>query len=108
MVIRLDSNRVKDVVNNIADPIGVDGDSTTISQGVSEADKIVEGAKKNIATSGVADDPASAEKANEETLQRMANRNSEEEPGPEMVNQNNQLPSVDILSPNKGPSGQTQ
>lgn len=108
MVIRLDSNRVKDVVNNNADPIGVDGD-TTVSQGVSEADAIVEGARKNIATSGVADDPASAEKAAEETLQKMANRNAQEEPGPELqVNENKDLPSVDILSPNKGPSGQTQ
>jgi protein phosphatase PTC1 len=108
MVIRLDSTRVKDVVNNNADPIGVDGD-TTISQGVSEADAIVEGARKNIATSGVADDPASAEKATEETLQKMANRNAQEEPGPEVqVNENKDLPSVDILSPNKSPSGQTQ
>jgi protein phosphatase PTC1 len=108
MVIRLDSTRVKDVVNNNADPIGVDGD-TTISQGVSEADAIVEGARKNIATSGVADDPATAEKANEETLQKMANRNAQEELGPEVqVNENKDLPSVDILSPNKGPSGQTQ
>ncbi|KAJ6055255.1 hypothetical protein N7444_004353 [Penicillium canescens] len=108
MVIRLDSNRVKDVVNNNADQIGVDGD-TTVSQCVSEADAIVEGARKNIATSGVADDPASAEKAAEETLQKMANRNAEEEPGPELqVNENKDLPSVDILSPNKGSSGQTQ
>jgi len=48
MVIRLDSNRVKDVVNKKSEPIGVDGDPA--SRGMSEADKIVEDAQKNIAS----------------------------------------------------------
>jgi len=47
MVIRLDSNRVKDVVNKKSEPIGVDGDPA--SRGISEADKIVEDAQKNLA-----------------------------------------------------------
>ncbi|KAJ5527419.1 hypothetical protein N7513_011578 [Penicillium frequentans] len=48
MVIRLDSSRVKDIVNKKSEHIGVDGDSA--SRGMSEADKIVEDAQKNIAS----------------------------------------------------------
>jgi protein phosphatase PTC1 len=104
MVIRLDSNRVKDVVNNKADQIGVVGDNNKASEGISEADKIVEGARKNIAASGLADNPEAAEKATQDTLHKMANHSRQQEPGPEMsINQNNDLPSVDILSPNKIP-----
>ncbi|KAJ5690059.1 hypothetical protein N7462_004451 [Penicillium macrosclerotiorum] len=97
MVIRLDSNRVKDVVNNKTEPIGVDGDpATNVAHGVSEADKIVEGARKSMASAGI-NDPESAEKAGEEILQKMSN--SEGEPGPdELVHPQNDLPSVDILS----------
>ncbi|KAJ5458161.1 hypothetical protein N7475_009549 [Penicillium sp. IBT 31633x] len=113
MVIRLDSNRLKDVVNNNAELIGVDGDPhTKVAQGLSEADKIVEGARNGIASSGLADTPEAAEKAAEETLQKMADHNHEQEPGPEMtLNESNDLPSVDILSPNKSPhdpSGSTR
>lgn len=100
MVIRLDTTRVKDIVNRTASPIGVDGDqSTKVSHGVSEADKIVEGARQSMASAGLADDPESAEKANEEILQSMSN--SEQEASPEV---HPQLPSVDILSPNSEPN----
>ncbi|KAJ5782716.1 hypothetical protein N7457_004490 [Penicillium paradoxum] len=105
MVIRLDSNRLKEVVNNITELIGVDGDPhTKVAQGLSEADKIVEGARNNIASSGLADNPAAAQKATEETLQKMASHNDHQESGPEMtINESNDLPSVDILSPSKSP-----
>jgi protein phosphatase PTC1 len=113
MVIRLDTNRVKDVVNHNTELIGVDGDPLTkVARGVSEADKIVENAQKNIASSGLADNPAAAEKANEEILQRMASQSQKQEPGPEMSTKgSNDLPSVDILSPNRSPetpAGSTQ
>lgn len=98
MVIRLDSNRVKDVVNNNTDPIGVDGDPAKIPHGVSEADKIVEGARKSMASAGIADDQEAAEQANQAILEKMAN--SDQEPGPEMsVDDQSHPPSVDILSP---------
>ncbi|OQE32651.1 hypothetical protein PENFLA_c001G06529 [Penicillium flavigenum] len=105
MVIRLDSNRVKDLVNNNTELIGVDGDPhTKVAGGVSEADKIVEQAQQSIVSSGLADNPAVAEKANEETLQRMASDNRKQEPGPEMsIKESDDLPSVDILSPNRSP-----
>ena len=112
MVIRLDSNRVKDVVNNNTELIGVDGDPPTkVAGGVSEADKIVEKAKMSLVSSGLADNPEAADKANEEVLQRMANSNLKQDPGPETSKENNDLPSVDILSPNRSPdnpSGSTQ
>lgn len=99
MVIRLDSNRVRDVVNNKAEPIGVDGDVTGVSHGVSEADKILENARKTMANAGIADDPEAAEQANEAILEKMAD---EEESGPEMnVDDQSHLPSVDILGPSE-------
>lgn len=113
MVIRLDSNRVKDLINNHTELIGVDGDPhTKVAGGVSEADKIVERAQKSIVSSGLADNPVAAEKANEETLQKMASSNHKQEPGPGMsIKESKDLPSVDILSPNRSPdnpSGSTQ
>ncbi|KAJ5587501.1 uncharacterized protein N7459_003266 [Penicillium hispanicum] len=99
MVIRLDSTRVKEVVNNKTAPIGVDGDpSTNVGHGVSEADKIVEGARQSMASAGLTDDPEAAEKAEKEILQKMANH--DQELGPEMsVDESTELPSVDILKP---------
>lgn len=101
MVIRLDSNRVKDVVSNKVEPIGVDGDPST--RGVSEADKIVEGARRSMASAGLADNPELAEQANEEILEKMAS-NDNQEPGPELsLDSNHQLPSVDALSQSNAP-----
>ncbi|KAJ5599491.1 Protein phosphatase 2C [Penicillium hetheringtonii] len=104
MVIRLDSNRVKDVVSNKVDPIGVDGDpSANLNRGVSEADKIVEGARRSMANAGLADNPELAEQANEEILEKMAS-NDNQEPGPELnLDSNHQLPSVDVLSQSNVP-----
>lgn len=99
MVIRLDTNRVKEVVSNKTGPIGVDGDlPVNASHGVSEAEKIVEGARKSMASAGIADDPETAAQTNEEILQKMAN--SDQSPGPEMsINDTaGDLPSVDVLS----------
>ncbi|CAI7646616.1 unnamed protein product [Penicillium pancosmium] len=105
MVIRLDSNRVKDVVNNKADLIGVDGDpSANVPGGLSEADKIVEGARRSMASTGIADNPELAEQAHEEILEKMASSNDKQEPGPELnLADNRQLPSVDILSSSNAP-----
>ncbi|PYH87808.1 PP2C-domain-containing protein [Aspergillus ellipticus CBS 707.79] len=82
MVIRFDSNRVKGVINRTADFIGVDGDPpTNVERGVSEADKIIEGARMSMASAGIADDPQTAEKVTEEILQKMS---TDGEPGPEL------------------------
>ncbi len=99
MVIRLDTNRVKEVISNKTGPIGVDGDlPVNASHGISEAEKIVEGARKSMANAGIADDPETAAQTNEEILQKMAN--SDQSPGPELsVNEPaGDLPPVDVLS----------
>lgn len=80
MVVRFDTDRVKDVINRVVDPIGVIGDPVGGDRGISEADKIVEGARQSMANAGIADTPESAEKVNEEILQKM----SDDEPGPEL------------------------
>ncbi|KAJ5745884.1 Protein phosphatase 2C [Penicillium odoratum] len=77
MVIRLDSNRVKDVVNNKTELIGVDGDpATDVLGGMSEADKIVEDAQKNMASHGN-DGQEAAEQAGQGTPQKSQDQRLE-------------------------------
>lgn len=91
MVIRLDSTRVKEIANHSTEHMGVDGDPTNAERGVSETDRIVEGARRSMASAGLADDNESAEKVNEEILQKM----SDDEPGPELsVNEHVDVPQV--------------
>lgn len=73
MVIRFDTHRVKKVVDRAAEPLGVDGDpSMAAKNGVSEADKIVEGARKSMANAGLADNPEKSEKVLDEVLEGMS------------------------------------
>lgn len=97
MVIRFDSSRVKDVINQAVEPIGVDGDSVTnANQGISEADKIVEGTRQSMANAGITDDTKNAEKVNEEIIRRMSN----DEPGPELsVNEHSDVPQEAATKP---------
>ena len=89
MVIRFDSSRVKNVVNQAVGPIGVDGDPATANQSISEADKIVEGTRQSMANAGITDDSENAQKVNEEIIRRM----STDEPGPELsVNEHTDAP----------------
>lgn len=91
MVIRFDSTRVKEIASHATEHVGVDGDPTNTERGVSETDKIVEGARRSMASAGLADDNETAEKVNEEILQKMSN----DEPGPELsVNEHTDLPQV--------------
>lgn len=58
MVVRFDANLIRDVVERRSEPIGVEGDPLSqVKGGISEADKIVEGAKKRLenAESGAVD-----------------------------------------------------
>lgn len=49
MVVRFDANLIRDVVERRSEPIGVEGDPLSqVKGGISEADKIVEGAKKKL------------------------------------------------------------
>jgi protein phosphatase PTC1 len=97
MVIRLDSARLKNVVNNKTESIGVEGDpATNVAQGMSEADKIVEGARKSMANAGITD-PETAEQVGEETLQKMANQSDTSE-SELSAKEHGDLPLVDILT----------
>ncbi|KAH8425236.1 type 2C protein phosphatase PTC1 [Aspergillus melleus] len=100
MVIRFDTERVKSVANRVVEPIGVDGDPpTNVERGVSEAEKIVEGARKSMANAGISDDPETAEKVNEEILQKM----SDDESGPELsVNEHSDTPIVKPADSSQG------
>lgn len=89
MVIRFDSSRVKNVINQAVEPIGVDGDPATANQSISEADKIVEGTRQSMANAGITDDSENAQKVNEEIIRKM----STDEPGPELsVNEHTDVP----------------
>lgn len=90
MVIRFDAGRVKEVANQSTEPIGVDVEPpTSTDRGVSETDKIVEGARRSMQSAGLTDNTETAEKVNEEILQKM----SDDEPGPELsVNEHSEVP----------------
>lgn len=92
MVIRLDAERIKEVVNQAAEPIGGDrGPRRKVDHGMSEADKIVEGARRSMQSAGLTDDTEATEKVNEEILQKM----SDDEPGPELsVDEHSDVPEV--------------
>lgn len=93
MVIRLDGNRLKDVVDRTAEPIGVDGDpsSADVTNGVSEADKIIEIAKESMVNAGISDNPETREEVHKKMLQKMA----EEEPGPELAVDEQNKPGIE-------------
>lgn len=103
MVIRLDTNRVKEVINKTAEPIGVAGDpSMDVEHGVSEADKIIEGARKSMANADIADDGETAEKGKNDILHKMVDG----EPGPEMsLDDSNDAPTVSHLNKTNANNG---
>ncbi|OJJ51066.1 hypothetical protein ASPZODRAFT_55098 [Penicilliopsis zonata CBS 506.65] len=86
MVIRFDSMRVKEVVERAVDPIGVDGDPAmrpTHGVGVSEADKILEGARKSMAHPELTDGAVVAD--DQRVRSEMVEKATAEESGPEFA-----------------------
>lgn len=82
MIVRFDSKLVQDMVDRRVDPIGVEGDVPTHRSDVSEADKIIEDTKKNVADLGLIDDeknPIPNERLQEDIIREA----EKEEPGPE-------------------------
>ncbi|KAL3459074.1 phosphatase 2C-like domain-containing protein [Aspergillus heterothallicus] len=80
MVIRLDAERHRDFINRTVDTAATDGNlSTNFGRGISEADKIVEGARKSMANAELADGSINVKKVPGET-----ERPSEEEPAPDL------------------------
>ncbi|KAL4802117.1 phosphatase 2C-like domain-containing protein [Aspergillus unguis] len=65
MVIRLNADRHREVVSRAFDPAVSDGNANA-GRGVSEADKIVEGARKSMASTGITDESETLMKVHEE------------------------------------------
>ena len=72
MVVRFDNNAVQQTVESKAEPIGVEGDPTSVKGGISEADAIVKEARKSMGNGSKLDAP-------EEDFIR---EEEEKEPGP--------------------------
>ncbi|KAL5343197.1 phosphatase 2C-like domain-containing protein [Aspergillus crustosus] len=72
MVIRLDADRHREVANRTVDPATVDGQLAAASgRGISEADKIVEGARKSMANTGITDESETLKKVHEEAEENL-------------------------------------
>ncbi|KAL1998349.1 hypothetical protein VTN02DRAFT_6356 [Thermoascus thermophilus] len=88
MVIRFDSDLHKNIVERRSEPIGVEGDPPSRKKGgVSEADKIVEGARKCMANAGISDGATGLDEKLKEDILLQA---SAEEPGPELASSDGQ------------------
>jgi protein phosphatase PTC1 len=84
MVIRLDADRHREFANRTADPAAVDGTLAAKSgSGISEADKIVEGARRSMARAGIADESETLTKVHEEAEENL-DKSSGEGPGSEL------------------------
>ncbi|KAL4988692.1 phosphatase 2C-like domain-containing protein [Aspergillus falconensis] len=69
MVIRLNADRHREVASRAVDLAGLE---SSPSRGLSEADKIVEGARKRMANTGIADEPETLQKVHEEAEERTS------------------------------------
>ena len=81
MVVQFDNKIIKQTVENKVDPIGVEGDPSSIKKGISEADAIVREARKsmgNVGSDGVREEEKM--KVTEDIIKEEA----EKEPGPEL------------------------
>ena len=85
MVVRFDNKALQQTVDRKTEPIGVDGDPLSKIGGISEAEAIVEGARKNMGDAGAT---ASGSEGLEEEKSRVGNdileEEEEPEPGPEL------------------------
>jgi protein phosphatase PTC1 len=84
MIVRFDTKLVQDMVERRTDPIGVEGDVPSTRSDVSEAEKIIEDAKKNATDLGIVD----GEKgplANEKLEKDIVREAEKQEPGPEVA-----------------------
>ncbi|KAL4953983.1 phosphatase 2C-like domain-containing protein [Aspergillus filifer] len=80
MVIRLDGDRHREVASRTVDSAVTEGKLANRSSGISEADKIVEGARKSMASTGIADESETLKKVHEEAEEQNQERISGDEP----------------------------
>lgn len=81
MIVRFDNKALQQTVERKTEPIGVEGDPATVKGGISEADAIVQEARKSMGDSGRTE-PAEEEK--KKASQDMIKEEEEQEPGPEL------------------------
>jgi len=81
MVIRLNADRHRDVASRTLDPASVeDQNAADHKRGISEADKIVEGARKSMASTEITDESETLKKVHEEGEEKLERLSGE---GPE-------------------------
>ncbi|KAL4782225.1 phosphatase 2C-like domain-containing protein [Aspergillus varians] len=80
MVIRLNSDRHREVARRTVDSAAVEGKTANLDRAISEADKIVEGARKSMSGAGIADESETLKKVHEETEEKVERLSGE---GPE-------------------------
>ncbi|KAL4930932.1 type 2C protein phosphatase PTC1 [Aspergillus undulatus] len=103
MVIRLDADRHREVASRTADLAATEGKPASSGRGISEADKIVEGARKSMASTGIADESETLKKVHEEGEEQNQARLSGDEPELEVAVSPN-APALDQPQPNKSDS----
>lgn len=83
MVVRFDANLIRDIIERRSEPIGVEGDTLSKEKGaVSEADKIVEVAKKKLDN---IDDSSQIDLGlNVKLKEELIDQVNSESPGPEL------------------------
>ena len=79
MIVRFDNKALQQTVERKTEPIGVDGDPSTVKGGISEADAIVQEARKSMG--GKAD---LQEEEGTRLSKEVIREEEEAEPGPEM------------------------
>lgn len=67
MVIHLDADRHREVSSRTTDPVVPESKPSKPGRGFSEADRIVEGARKSMASTGIADETETLKKVHEES-----------------------------------------
>ncbi|KAL4920548.1 phosphatase 2C-like domain-containing protein [Aspergillus aurantiobrunneus] len=103
MVIRLNADRHREVASRTVDPAVAEGNPETPGRGISETDKIVEGARKSMASTEIADESETLKKVHEETEEKLE-RLSGDEPESELSVSPN-APAAELSQPNKSDPG---
>lgn len=82
MIVRFDNRALQQTVERKTEPIGVEGDPATVKGGISEADAIVQEARKSMGDNGKGEPPEEEKKRlSQEVLREVE---EEQEPGPEL------------------------
>ena len=84
MIVRFDNKALQQTVERKAEPIGVEGDPPSNKKGgISEADAIIQEARKSMSDSGLAPEEVSAEEK-AKISQEVIREEEEKEVGPEV------------------------